>query len=272
MLFRSRRAPLDATQGIALTIDQATGRNLPTVLAARRALAARPGGWTERIPLGALLADLGDFAEAEHTYLEALGTYPDVSPFGPALAAFQLGVLYGESMPEPDTTCAAQWYAMAIDYVPRYVKPRVHLAEIFLQGGRADDAIALLEPVLESGDPEVAWRLADAMLVAHQSHRSAAHLAAAAAGFEALLQRYTLAFADHGAEFYIGSGARADRAYALAMLNLGNRHTPRALQLACDTARAAGHDSIAANLERTHAGCIDPGTRNIQSQRGVHHG
>jgi len=36
---------------------------------------------TSRSRWGALLADLGDFAGAERTYLHALRTYPDVAPF-----------------------------------------------------------------------------------------------------------------------------------------------------------------------------------------------
>ena len=75
--------------------------------------------------------------------------------------AFQLGVLWGESVPEPQADRAAKWYRTAIDYLPCYVKARVHLAEIYLEKGRMDDAKALLAPALESGDPEVSWRLAD---------------------------------------------------------------------------------------------------------------
>ena len=64
---------------------------------------------------------------------------------------------------EPRSTRATQWYRRAIEYLPCYVKARVHLAEIYLSCGQTDEAEALLVPVLSSGDPEVHWRLADVM-------------------------------------------------------------------------------------------------------------
>jgi len=224
-------APEDATERLLLTIDQATGTNLVSVLAARRERAAQPGHWEERIPLGALLADLGEFDEADRTYIEALRTYPDVSPFAPAWAAFQLGVLWGECVPDPAVERAAKWYRTAIDYLPGYVKARVHLAEIYLGAGRMQDAMAVLAPALESGDPEVSWRLADIAHAAGDARESALHLAAARSGFEALLARHPLAFADHGAEFYSDGGGDPARALELARLNLTNRQTARAVEL-----------------------------------------
>ena len=227
----ARGAPTDATDRLSLTIDQATGTNLSAVLAARRERAMRPGHWEERIPLGALLADLGEFDEADRTYVEALRTYPDVSPFAPAWASFQLGVLWGETIPALDAERAAKWYRTAIDYLPGYVKARVHLAEIYLDAGRLHDATALLAPALESGDPEVSWRLADIAHAAGDDREAALHLAAARSGFKALLARHPLAFADHGAEFYAGSGNDLTRAIELTAVNLANRPTMRAFEL-----------------------------------------
>ena len=237
---RLRGAESDAIDRLMLSIDQATGDNLPSVLAARRERAARPGRWDERIPLGALLADLGEFAEAEKTYLDALREYPDVSPFAPAWVCFQLGVLWGESVSTPLPDRAAQWYRNAIDVLPCYVKARVHLAEICLDRGDVAEARALLTPVLECGDPEVAWRLADVAQASGDDMAASNHLAAARSGFEALLSKHPLAFADHGAEFYAGSGSDPSRAYELAQLNLANRPTPRAFEQAHSTALAAG--------------------------------
>ena len=226
-----RGALKDAPDRLALTLDQATGLNLREVLAARRERATRPGHWEERIPLGALLADLGEFDEADRIYVEALRTYPDVSPFGPAWASFQLGMLWGETVPAPEVGRAAKWYRTAIDYLPCYVKARVHLAELYLDDGRTHDAIALLAPALESGDPEVSWRLADIAHAAGCAREAALHLAAARSGFEALLAKHPLAFADHGAEFYSDSGGDPPRALELARLNLANRQTARAVEL-----------------------------------------
>lgn len=224
-------SPTEATERLSLAIDQATGSDLPAVLAARRQRAAQPGGWAERIPLGALLADLCMFDEAARTYVDALHTYADVSPFAPAWAAFQLGVLWGECMPAPDPEQATRWYRIAIDYLPGYVKARVHLAEIYLDAQRATEASAILAPVRECADPEVCWRLADAAKVAGDDERASFHLDAARAGFERLLARHPLGFADHAAEFYLGSGSDGTRALELARLNLVNRPTARALEL-----------------------------------------
>jgi tetratricopeptide (TPR) repeat protein len=244
----ARGAPTDATERLLLTLDQATGTNLLAVLAARRERAARPGHWAERIPLGALLADLGEFDEADRTYIEALRTYPDVSPFAPAWVSFQLGVLWGECVPAPEVERAARWYHTALDYLPCYVKARVHLAEIYLDKGCMHDAMALLAPALDSGDPEVSWRLADIAEAAGDTDEAALHLTAARSGFEALLARHPLAFADHGAEFYLGSGDDPPRAFELAKLNLANRPTLRAFEQAYSTALAAGEADAAARL------------------------
>ncbi len=245
----ARGGPSDAAERLSLTLEQATGENLAAVLAARRERAARPGQWAERIPLAALLADLGAFEEAERTYLRALREYPDVSPFSLAGVVFQLGVLWGESMLVPDAERAAAWYRTAVDYLPCYVKARVHLAEIYLDQGRAADARALLEPALESGDPEVPWRLADVARSVGDEAGAALHLAAARSGFEALLAKHPLAFADHGAEFYLGSGNDPARAFELASLNLANRPTLRAFEQACEAAHAAGDSAVAARLQ-----------------------
>jgi hypothetical protein len=246
-------APADATARLALSIDQATGEDLPAVLAARREWAARPGHWDQLIPLAALLADMGAYEEADRTYRQALHTYPEVSPFALAWTSFQLGVLWGESVPAPQPDRAAQWYRNAIAYLPGYVKARVHLAEIELDRGRADDARAVLAPVLASGDPEVPWRLADIADVLGDSAEAALQLAAARSGFEALLAKRPLAFADHGAEFYLGSGGDPARAFELARLNLANRPTLRAFEQAHATALAAGEIDAAASL-RAQAG------------------
>jgi tetratricopeptide (TPR) repeat protein len=241
-------APSDATDRLSLSIDQATGANLPAVLVARRDRAAQASRWADRVPLGALLADLGEFDEAERTYFQALREYPDVSPFALAWVCFQLGVLWGECVPKPHAERAAQWYRTAIDYLPCYVKARVHLAEICLDQGNTEDARTLLAPALASGDPEVSWRLADVAEAARNSEEAATHLRAAQSGFEALLAKHPLAFADHAAEFYAGSGVDPTRAFELAKQNLANRPTLRAFEQAHATARAAGEARAATEL------------------------
>jgi tetratricopeptide (TPR) repeat protein len=221
-----------------LAIDQACGVELDKILDARRRLAAESGRLEDLVPLGALLADLGRFAEADAAYQQAFQVYGGASPFPLAWVCFQLGMLWGELVPVPNLDHAARWYGRAIGYVPSHVKARVHLAEICAQQDRLAQAEALLLPALASGDPEVPWRLADVLTAQGRRTAAALQLGAARQGFERILARHLLAFADHGAEFYAGSGNDPGRARALARANVVNRPTPRAIgQMQAITAR-----------------------------------
>ena len=71
---------------------------------------------------------------------------------------------------------------------------------------------------------------------------------AAQFGFEALLERHLLAFADHGAEFYAGSGNNWRRALDLASVNVANRPTLRAFEQAHDIAVNAGDMEAASQI------------------------
>ncbi len=124
----------------------------------------------------------------------------------------------------------------------------MHLAEIRLSCGAADDAEALLVPAIASGDPEVRWRLADVMTATGRSADAERQLTAAHVGFEALLEKHLLAFADHGAEFYAGSGNDAGRAFDLARVNVANRPTLRAFEQAHETAIGAGQPRAASDI------------------------
>ena len=124
----------------------------------------------------------------------------------------------------------------------------MHLAEILSGDGRTEEAKALLTPALASGDPEVRWRLADVLASQARHDEADAELDAARAGFEALLERHLLAFADHGAEFYAGSGDDASRALELARVNVNNRPTLRAFEQAHTIAVEAGETEAAAEI------------------------
>ena len=240
---------------LRLSIDQARGSNLDKVLDARRRIANESNGLEDLVALGSLLADLHDFTAAERTYKEALRAYQDVSPFPVARIWFLLGVLWGELAREPDFSRAAQCYRRAIAVLPMYTKARVHLAEIYSSDGSLDDAEALLRPIVTVGDPEVDWRLADVLAAQGKFEESEARMKAATSGFDSLLERHQLAFADHGAEFYAGSGNDFDRALALARVNIANRPTLRAFEqghaiaLSGDDASAAG-ELLAAATKR----------------------
>ncbi|OUL85204.1 tetratricopeptide repeat protein [Paraburkholderia hospita] len=247
-LARSRGAPASDVARFSLSIDQACGTELEAVLASRRQMASKSGRLEDLVPLGALLADLREFDEADRIYRQALRAYQDVSPFAPAWVCFQLGALWGELVPEPQMNRAAQWYRRAIGYVPSYVTACVHLAEILLSDGLTADARALLTPVVSSGDPEVHWRLGDVLSAMGRPADADAHIDAARSGFERLLGRHLLAFADHGAEFYIGSGNDTRRALELATINVANRPTLRAFEQAHAIAVGAGQPHVASRL------------------------
>jgi tetratricopeptide (TPR) repeat protein len=244
----SRGAQEANVSRLRLSINQACGTDLDRVLDERREAVRRSGGIEDQVALGGLLADLREFSDANRTYRQALRTYLDVSPFPVAWVCFQLGVLWGELVPEPRTSCAAQWYERALERLPSYVKARVHLAEIYSSCGRADDAETVLLPALSSGDPEVHWRLADAMAAQGKNADAAAQMQAARFGYESVLERHPLAFADHGAEFYAGSGNDCRRALELALVNVANRPTLRAFEQAHEMAVSTGDDDAAASL------------------------
>ena len=225
-------APREAIERQVLAIDQACGVKLDAVLAARREVATASGRLEDLVPLGSLLADLERFAEADTVYRRALSSYDDVSPFPLAWVCFQLGMLWGELVPEPDPNLAAIWYRRAVGYLPGYVKARVHLAEIYASQGRMGDAEALLLPALSSSDPEVNWRFADVLTAQGRFEQAERQLDTARSGFEQLLERHLLAFADHAAEFYAGSGNDHRRALELARTNVDNRPTRRAVEQA----------------------------------------
>lgn len=221
--------PPELIERHSLTIEQACGANLDAVLALRRRIAGASGRLEDVAAMGAVLADLERFEEADSVYRHSFRSYDNVSPFPLVWVCFQLGMLWGELAPMPEPTVAALWYQRAIDYLPGYVRARVHLAEIFASEGRHVDAEALLRPVMTSGDPEVRWRLADVLLAQERFEEARTELDAARAGFDDLLAKHPLAFADHGAEFYAGSGNDRPRALALARANVANRPTRRAV-------------------------------------------
>jgi tetratricopeptide (TPR) repeat protein len=225
-------APREEVDRRLLSIDQACGVELDAVLAARRQIATVSGCLEDLVPLGAVLADLERFDEADAVYRQALYSYGDVSPFPLAWVCFQLGMLWGELVPVPDPNLAAPWYRRAIAYLPRYVKARVHLAEIYASEDRPGDAEALLVPALSSPDPEVRWRLADVLIAQGRFEDAKAQLDAARSCYDQLLAKHLLAFADHAAEFYAASGNDRRRALELARTNVANRPTRRGVKQA----------------------------------------
>ena len=238
----------DAANRLSLSIDQACGTDLEAVLQTRRRMAAKSGRLEDLVPLGALHADLREFDEADRIYQLALRQYQDTSPFAVAWVCFQLGVLWGELVPEAQSSRAEYWYEKAIEYLPCYVKARVHLAEVYLRRGRAKEAEALLMAAIPSGDPEVHWRLADVLIEMNRFADAEVQMQAARSGFKSLLEKHLLGFADHGAEFYSGSGDDPEKAVGLACINLKNRPILRAFEQAFSAAQDAGLSELSREI------------------------
>lgn len=248
-----RGAPSEAVEALRLGIDQACGARLDVVLDARRLRASDSNALEDLVPLGGLLADLREVAEADRVYRRALRVYQDVSPFAIAWVCFQMGMLWGELADEPQVERAADWYRQAIAYVPAYVKARIHLAEIHLRRGEAAEAEALLVAAASSDDPEVLWRRAEGMRSRGRFEDAEAAFAAARSRYELLLKKHYLAFADHAAEFYAGDGDDLQKAFRLARANVDNRPTLRAFEQAYAIAVGAGETACAAELSAAAA-------------------
>jgi hypothetical protein len=233
---------------LTLSIDQACGANLAAVLQSRQRIATESGRLEDLVPLGALNADLRNFEDANELYERGLREYQGTSPFAVAWVCFQLGILWGELVSEMQLDRAAAWYQHGIQYLPGYVKARVHLSEIYLRSDLASKAEALLIPVAQSGDPEVSWHLSDVLFALGRDAEAREQLQVARAGFDLLLEKHLLAFADHGAEFYSGSGDDPQRAFELANINLSNRPTIKAFEQTHEAAIATGLHEKAAEI------------------------
>jgi tetratricopeptide (TPR) repeat protein len=229
----------DLVNLVRLSIDQATGHNLDSVLTQRLERANRLGGIQNLVPLAALYADLGDYETAHFTYLKAIREYSDLSPFALAWVCFHLGMLHGETVPEPDLDEAAGWYEAAISYIPQYVHARVHLSEIYLECHMIDQAAATLDPIIDTRDPEVFWRYAQLHERAGRHVEQENFLHKAKIRFQELLSQHELGFSDHAVEFYLGTNQELKRTVELANMNLRNRPTLSAFEAAYSAALAA---------------------------------
>lgn len=208
-----------------LVIQLALGEELSVGRA--EALAQSPSYSTLTL-LASVYAALGRYQDADDTYRRALESHRDVSPFAIAWVSFTRGVMWGEAADRPDL--AEILYRDAVRRLPQYVVANVHLSEL----AEDDEAIRLLERVLETGDPEPAARLSDRV----HGERKTELVARARARYEHLLSTHRQAFLDHGAEFYLIAG-EPETALQLATENLDHRRNARAYVVAIGAAGEA---------------------------------
>jgi hypothetical protein len=151
-------------------------------------------------------------------------------------------------MTHADPLAAQYWYAQALAYLPAYTHARVHSAELHLDVGQFDSALTLLQPIKDSSDPEVSWRLAQLYVQTDQANEARYHLARTQHIFEHLLAHHALAFADHAVDFYLEEGNDPGKALQLALLNLNNRATLKAFVLSHEAAKANEQHLMAQTL------------------------
>lgn len=257
---------------ITATRVAAGGGDAEAALAAADAQLAIRESYTTLVQRAAALIGLGRYADADAAFTQAAAAYTDVSPFALAWVDFQRGVMWAERANQPDK--ARPLYEAAVARLPQYAVASVHLAELYAESGELDRAIALLEPIAAaSEDPEPKGYLGELLLEKAGdddpalAERARASIAAARAGYDALLRDLPEAFADHGAEFFAGPGDDLERARQLAAKNLDNRPTPRAYGLAIRLADAAGDTTMACGLAaRAREGRVTPNLEEVLEQ------
>jgi tetratricopeptide (TPR) repeat protein len=211
----------------------------------------RHPSFASRSAMAVAYAAVGRLDDADRLYAEALSSLDTTLPFPYAWIYFARGLMWSEQ--GGDQSRAGQLYAQALRYVPEFVTANIHLAEIEALRGDTESAIERLEKVVQSShEPEALALLGVLHRRAGDSERGNSEIAEARKSYESLLNRDPLAFADHGAEFYLGPGADPDRAWFLAQQNFANRQTPRLAALAIKAAEASGHYEDACTLLRKY--------------------
>lgn len=215
---------------------QATGRYVEALSLRERKAKEDPGIHTLGA-LASLQAEMDRWAAAEACYSGALDADMGVSPLACGQLLFEWGV---SAMRRGELDRAEALFGELDEILPQHVPARGHRAEVALARGRHDDALALITPLLDtSDDPEYRATYAEILATRGEREAAASEAERAAGAYERLLARRPEAYADHAAAFYLGIGARPQRAVELASLNWQLRDTPRSRSLLVSARRAA---------------------------------
>jgi tetratricopeptide (TPR) repeat protein len=240
----------DEISALRASILVAIGRPTEVIPQLEANLLGQPG-FASRSALAVAYSAVGRLDDADRLYAEALSGLDTTLPFPYAWIYFARGLMWSEQ--GGDQSRAEILYAQALKYVPEFVTANIHLAEIETLRGDPESAIRRLEEVVQSSrEPEALALLGVLHLRRGDSERGSDEITEARTSYNLLLSRDPFAFADHGAEFYLGPGADPERAWVLAQQNLANRQTPRAVALAIKAAEASGHYSDACALLRKY--------------------
>jgi tetratricopeptide (TPR) repeat protein len=245
-LFSSALVDLDEAQKLGApkakvdparaSVLHAMGRTTEAIAIQRQLSEADPS-ITSLGALAVMLGDLGQREPADELFERAPQEYRDVSPFPVAWVEFQQGQMWERA---GQVTKASAAYESAVARLPAYATAQAHLAGLQAAKGDREGAITRLRQVAATTtDPEFVGQLAAVLDEIGRPAEATPLKAQARKRFEELLAAHPEAFADHAARFYLGAGADSARALELAQLNLKNRTTPEAFDLALTAALEA---------------------------------
>jgi tetratricopeptide (TPR) repeat protein len=229
----SAGAPADEAALLTASIDDAVGETR-AALDSVRALNQRSSAMSSLGEEAILRGEEGDTTAAAKLFAKARAAYRDVSPMPLAFLELQEGLMWERV---GNTTAAQERFETAHRRLPTYVAAASHLAGVTPD---IDAAMAMLEPLAESEDPEPSWQLAQLLTLRGNAARSKALVEKANAAYEALLARHPEAFADHAARFWLGPGGKPAEALTWARKNAAWRATAASDALWIEAALAAG--------------------------------
>lgn len=182
---------------------------------------------------GGLLGKMSKLEEGQQRFEKAIASFRSASPFSAAWIYYEWGAMYERA---GDLGKAKERYALALDRLPQHAHAAAHLAILV----PPSEGIALLERVLErSDDPEYRGQLGRLKNLV-KAGSGDADIEEAKKGFDRVMAKLPLAYADHAGWFWLDAAKDPKKAAEIARQNLGARKTPEAYVLALVAFAAAG--------------------------------
>lgn len=179
----------------------------------------------------ALLGKLGMYKEAEAQFVEAELKFRGVSPLPLVELYFDRASMWEKS---GDLALATNLYRAAHKRFPEHVHVAVHLAALV----PPSEAVEILEPLAErSDDPDLFAQLGRMKNMLAPGSGDA-HVTKAKGLYEDHFAKLPEAYADHAGWFWVGLGRDPRRALDAANVNLAQRKTAEAYELAFAAADA----------------------------------
>jgi tetratricopeptide (TPR) repeat protein len=234
-------APPDRTRGARASLLAARGQIDEALALQIQAHSAHPAIDTTGA-LAALLGDLGRREEALAAFTDAFESYEGTSPLPVAWLFFRQGQLWEK---EGRKDLAIAYHQAALERMPAYAHAAAHLARL----SPPDRAESILAPfTTSSDDPDIDAVLAEKARERGDTKAASDRIAKAAARYDQLVLRHPAAFADHAAQFWLDTANDPNKALDLARINLSNRRTVKAYQLAVLAALSAGDRAAACEI------------------------